>query len=170
MWFFNSFAYYTLKIFMNICKYLLFLIVFWLAVLFILSYINPLYIENIFWIGRDKSLYVWWGVFRIIMNFILLIPFILSLIWAIVTIITQGMYLEWRKYILWIIIYGVFWVLLLPYIAVMEQKEIRYRRFRLSFYFYTMIVITNLSWFIWAMVWDLWIIVLGIYRGVMESM
>ncbi len=166
---FSSFAYYTLKIFMNICKYLLFLMVFWLAALFFMHSLNSLYIENIFWIERDKPLYMWWTIARVLMNVALISSISLSLIWSIVVIVRENIYLEWRKYILWIFLYGIFWILLLPYVVVMENKESKYRWFRLTFYFYTMLFIVNFSWFISWILSDLWTIALETYRGTITS-
>jgi len=167
---FSSFAYYTLKIFMNICKYLVIWTIFWLAGLFFAHYVSPIYIENIFWIERDKPLYMWWTIARVLMNTIVTIGFFSSLIWVIVTIITEKIYLEWKKYILWFFLYVIFWILLLPYVVVMENKEIKYRWFRIVFYFYTMLLIVNFSWFISWILSDLWIIAIGMYKWAVESM
>ena len=167
---FSSFAYYTLKIFMNVCKYWLILMIFGIACLFFVHYVSPIYIENIFWIEWDRPLYMWWTIARVLMNIILTIGFFSSLIWVIITIITEKIYLEWKRYILWLFLYVVFWILLLPYVAVMENKEIKYRWFRIAFYFYTMLLIVNFSWFISWILSDLWIIGIGIYKWLIESM
>lgn len=162
----DSFFYCFLKLIMWLLKYILILVILVVAGFIFLGVVNKIWLESFAWINREIKARTWWNILKNILIIISIIPFVITIIFSILSIIKNKLYLQRKKYIGRLIAFIFIWpIILLPIIIIGEDKKPEYRRYRLTLYFYSILIFIQASRFIWAALWDILTILVTVFTS-----